>query len=363
MKKLYVLAGALFVASGAFAQSTGGHELFFSAYNEGAHPSTGPNNIPPGGGTPSQGSERALQIFNPTNTTINLDAYSVARYSNGSTTVFQEEKVKRTIPASAPNTLTQGDVFVIGAFKATLTDIVNNMDQRSSDYGPITNSTVIVQGGPVTFDGNDAMVLRRWTSGIAGTGTPVIVDIIGVIGENPGNIGWLTNTVVGGQTMTVKTTNQSLNRIGSIENGVRTTDSTTYEIGNEWEVYSAWNGVSDPAGYFGQSYANLAGHASRYTGTYGAYGPLGVLEDFNKAITVYPNPTANKEVKIRIENTKVASISILNALGQNVKVSPATAAQGILSVDVSSLKPGLYFVKFVAGDEFKTTIYKELLVQ
>ena len=34
-----------------------------------------------------------------------------------------------------------------------------------------------------------------------------------------------------------------------------------------------------------------------------------------------------------------------------------------LKVDVSSLKPGFYLVKFVSGDDYRTTVFKELLVQ
>jgi hypothetical protein len=368
MKKLYVLAGALFMASGAFAQ---GHELFFSAYNEGAHPSTGPNNVPPGGTTPSQGSERAVQIFNPTTATVDMGQYSVARYSNGATTVFQEEQTKRnyvngTPSTTASNTLPSSDVFVIGSFKATLLEIVNNMDQLSSDYGPITNSTVLTQGGPVTMDGNDAMVLRRWTGGVAGQGTPVIIDIIGVIGDNPAGGAWFTNSVdpITGQTITVSTKNMSLQRKPTISAGTSVNPTVaTYQIGDQWDVYSAWNGGSTAADYFGQSYANLAGHAANYTGGYGSYLPLGILEDFDKGISVFPNPVANKEVTIKIENTKVASISILNVLGQNINVSPTNAAQQEIKVNVASLKPGMYFVKFISADQYKMTVYKPLIVQ
>ena len=359
MKKLYVLAGALMVASGAFAQ---GHELFFSAYNEGAHPSTG-NNTPPGGGTPSAGNEKAIQIFNPTTSTVNMNQYSIARYSNGSTTVSEEEKLVRN-KGVAPlnNNLTSADVFVYGSVDATLNQIVNVWDQQAAGY-TATGPTVLTKGGAAAWNGNDAVVLRRWTSGTAGTGTPVIVDIFGVIGEDPVTGDWRVTSVVGGQTVVdVSSKNMSLNRKGNISSGVKTNPNpATYSIGNEWEMFSKWNGGTTAADYFAQDYSNLAGHATMYTGGYGAYLPLGVLEDFNKAISVFPNP-ASQSVKIKIENTKVSSITILNAIGQNIKVSPIDAAQQELVVDITSLKPGLYFVKFVSGDDYRTTIYKELLV-
>ena len=356
MKKLYVLAGALFAASGAFAQ---GHELFFSAYNEGAH---GSASTPPGGGPASAGNEKAIQIFNPTTATVDMGQYSIARYSNGSTAVTEEEKLVRNKPTTGNNDLNSSDVFVYGAVDASLLEITNVCDQQAAAYTS-TAPTVITKGGAAAWNGNDAVALRRWTGGAAGVGTPVIVDIFGVIGHDPGNAGWLTTITVNGVTEVIRSANQSLNRKGTVEHGVTINPNpATFDISSEWEKYSEWNGVSDPSGWYSQSYANLAGHAAIYDGTYGAYLPLGILEDFNKAISVFPNP-AKHEVNIKIENKKVSAITIMNALGQNIKVSPINAAQQNLKVDVSSLKPGLYFVKFVSGDDYRTTVFKELLVQ
>lgn len=358
MKKLYVLAGALLASTTVFAQ---GHDLFFSAYNEGAHQS---GSIPPNGGPASNGQEYAIQIFNPTTATIDMGQYSVGRYNNGGSTIFQEEQCKRNKPnATVANTLSSGDVFVIGSERATLPDILNNWDQQSAPY---TSSapTVISAGGPVTFNGNDAMVLRRWTGGVAGQGTGVIVDLIGVIGQDPAGGAWFTNTTdpITGATITVSTKNMSLKRKGHIENGIKTNPNpATYQVGDEWDVYSAWNGTGDPTGWFAQSYANLVSHAADFTGTYGSYAPLGVLEDFNNALKLFPNP-ANKEVTIQVEK-KVSSITIINALGQNINVTPTSPAQKEFKVNVSSLKAGMYFVKFVSGDDYKMTVYKTLLVQ
>ncbi|MBK0404571.1 T9SS type A sorting domain-containing protein [Adhaeribacter sp. BT258] len=360
MKKLYVLAGALFMATGAFAQ---GHELFFSAYNEGAHPN---GSIPPGGTTASQGSERAMQIFNPTTSAVPVERYSIARYSNGGTTPFQEERLVKNQPSAVSNyQLPSSDVFVVGSFKATILDITNNWDQRSADY-TASDPSVIKEGGPVTFDGNDAMVLRRWTGATAGQGTPIIVDIVGVIGDMPNptataptGTAWFSNPPA--YPVTVSTRNMSLSRKSNIETGVTSTTAATYQIGDEWEVYSAWNSGTTPADYFAQDYSNLASHT--YTGRLGAYSPTGVLEDFDRAISIYPNPATNKNLNISIKNTKVSEITILNGVGQNIKVIPANAASAEIKVDVSSLKPGMYFVKFVGANEFKTTIYKTVVVQ
>jgi hypothetical protein len=88
-----------------------------------------------------------------------------------------------------------------------------------------------------------------------------------------------------------------------------------------------------------------------------------VLEDFNKGISVFPNPVASKEVTVKLENTKVSSITIINALGQNINVTPTTSAQQVIKVNIASLKPGMYFVKFVSADQYNMTVYKPLIVQ
>ena len=73
MKKHYfMLSAAMLLTAAAHAQGT---ELFFSEYDEGAH-QMGVNY---GGATNSTGSERAIEIYNPTINTVNLNPYSIRR--------------------------------------------------------------------------------------------------------------------------------------------------------------------------------------------------------------------------------------------------------------------------------------------
>ncbi len=110
-------------------------DLFFSEYIEGSS-----NN-------------KALEIFNSTGTAIDLSAYSVQMYFNGSTTAGL------TIPLTG--TVAAGDVFVLA--------------QSSS------NSTILTQADQTSaaswFNGDDAIVLRK---------NGVIIDSIGQIGIDPG---------------------------------------------------------------------------------------------------------------------------------------------------------------------------------
>ncbi|MDX5348383.1 MAG: hypothetical protein LPK19_14195, partial [Hymenobacteraceae bacterium] len=172
MKKLYVLAGSLLLSSAAMAQ---GHELFFSEYAEGAHAS---GTTYPGSTGPSTGNERAIEIFNPTTSNVNLDPYSIRRYSNGSTTPSEEERLKK---ATGANTIISSGTFVYANGEATLLDIRNKADQFTpGTYGTAGPNTMGTSGSVAYFNGDDAMALVRWTGATAGQGTPVIVDIFGV---------------------------------------------------------------------------------------------------------------------------------------------------------------------------------------
>ena len=98
----------------------------------------------------------ALEIYNGSGSTINLNEFSISRYTDGASTV------NRTIALSGM--LNAGEVYVI-ATPASLLSIRNRAD--------ITN-------GFLVFTGNDAMVLLH---------NGVIVDFIGNNDGNPGT-GW-----------------------------------------------------------------------------------------------------------------------------------------------------------------------------
>ncbi|MBD2722441.1 T9SS type A sorting domain-containing protein [Hymenobacter armeniacus] len=388
MNKHYLLLSACLLFSGAaHAQGT---ELFFSEYDEGAHQS----NVSYGGATPSSGNERALEIYNPTTSVVNLNPYSVRRYSNGSTSVFQEEALFRSNQqhvAVGNNTMNPRSAFVIACGQATLPSIVSAANQFCADYAltPAATNKVIVGGGPIYFSGDDAMALVRYPSGTAGVGPGVIVDLIGVIGEQPllaaGGTGgnWSgTNPIdgTGANAVYVASANQSIVRRPSVSTGlrvnpgpqnvpgsnppVRSTAADAYNIATEWSVYS----YAFPPGTTGngsvgaQLYDQLGQHIG-YTGPFGAYQTTitSTLAKFDANISVYPNP-AHGFATVEIKDAKVGAVTVLNNLGQRISAQAKGAGQESLKLDVSALKPGLYFVQIVSADG-QTKIYKELVVQ
>lgn len=384
MKKHYfLLSAALLVTAAGHAQGT---ELFFSEYDEGAHQS----GVNYGGATNSTGSERALEVYNPTTSVVNLNPYSVRRYANGSVSPTEEERLFRSNAsqtAVGTNTLNPRAAFVLASGEATLPVIRNAANQFSVGHAPISGPTVITGGGTVYFNGDDAVALVRYPSGTAGTGAGVIIDLLGVVGEQPTYGGTGTGTgnwegtnasdppvIINGASVQpyVRSANQSLVRRPSISRGSVNTvrqylpGTTTpnpggYNIANDWAAYSYATppgGVANPGG---QLYDQLGSH-NDYTGPYGTYQTtLGTLAKFDANISVYPNP-ARGSATVEIKDALVGRVVVLNSLGQSISAEAKGQGQEKLTLNISALKPGLYFVQILSADG-QTKIYKELVVQ
>jgi hypothetical protein len=152
-------------------------ELFFSEYIEGSS-----NN-------------KAVEIYNPTTGVIDLANYSVRSYTNGSATV--------TSSVTLSGNLNPGQTFVIANSQANAAILAK------------ANLT----SGVMNFTGDDALELYNITDARA-------IDVIGVIGEDPGDF-WVVSTGT--------TQNHTLIRKPTIDLG------TTVWIGDgdtQWDVYA-----------------------------------------------------------------------------------------------------------------------------
>ena len=87
----------------------------------------------------------------------------------------------------------------------------------------------------------------------------------------------------------------------------------------------------------------------------------GTLATFDANISVYPNP-AHGTATVEIRDAKVGSVLVINNLGQRISAEAKGQGQEKLILNISSLKPGLYFVQILSADG-QTKIYKELVVQ
>ncbi|MBN8444054.1 MAG: ExeM/NucH family extracellular endonuclease [Gammaproteobacteria bacterium] len=153
-------------------------EPFFSEYLEGGS------------------SNKALEIYNPADTPLNLTGYSVKVYSNGATSVGKTVTLTGTIPAKG--TFVLYDTGSIQAIK---------------DKGQLAIGTG-------NFNGDDAIALYK---------DALLLDVIGKIGERPVGGGWgsgLTSTL-----------NKTLVRKASINQG--DTDATdAFDPAAQWEGYA-----------------------------------------------------------------------------------------------------------------------------
>lgn len=112
-------------------------ELFISEYGEGS------------------GSNKWIEIYNGTGSGVDLSNYTIELYSNGATTA--------SYTLTLSGTLAAGDVYVIYNASADIQAVI--------DAGDITSSVTY-------FNGDDAIALLK-------DGT--VIDVIGVIGEDPGS--------------------------------------------------------------------------------------------------------------------------------------------------------------------------------
>ncbi|MCD8287479.1 MAG: T9SS type A sorting domain-containing protein [Porphyromonadaceae bacterium] len=74
--------------------------------------------------------------------------------------------------------------------------------------------------------------------------------------------------------------------------------------------------------------------------------------DDNSALSVYPNPAVNGQVTVAVAADKVGEVSVYNSAAQLVK-SVATSEPN-LTLDVSDLSAGIYYVRVVTADKAYT---------
>ncbi len=161
-------------------QPAGTSDLFFSEYGEGSS-----NN-------------KWIEIYNPTAAAINLKDYSIRMFNNGSADAHETNKVDWT----EDTMIAAGGTYVI--YNAGVDDAVKNKGQLSSTV--------------TYYNGDDAVALYKGSD---------IIDLIGVIGTDPGSE-WKGTDSTGA---TASTKEMTLVRIASVKCG-----NTTFTW-SEWTAY------------------------------------------------------------------------------------------------------------------------------
>lgn len=270
-------------------------ELFFSEYVEGSS-----NN-------------KAVEIYNPTDAPIDLSSYSIERYSNGSDAVSDEMDLSGTINAGETWIVTNSDTNSANEFGYIMVELYNMADQ----WAPVYPS-------PLYMNGNDVMTLSK-------NGT--IIDIIGKIGEDPGEA-WTDDATAGftdanGGAWWTK--NHTLVRKASVKSGVKTSP-ILFNPAAEWDSLSI------------NTWTNLGTHECDCS----SGGPSSI-EDKSTSFVLYPNPATNMQTINVSANKAIKSFELINALGQKVNLN-YTHSNSQAYIHTHNINSGIYSLTIIFED-------------
>lgn len=248
--------------------------LFFSEYIEGS------------------ASNKALEIYNPTNAAVDLTGYKIQVYSNGAPS-----------PSSTFNltgSIAVGDVYVIA---------YSNSD--SVKIRPLADT--LTANGVVNFSGNDAVVLMHG---------PDTLDIIGIVGDT------VNSWAVGSGS----TQNHTLIRAANVKKG-----------NNNWAVaVGQWISLA-------QDSVLLGSHTGPVNQTACTLSVINsVVSQVNNISRIYPNPSnGNFTIELGQVNGPV-DVTLYDLSGRVVYATKENAA--LIHVNYNQLTNGMYVVEIKEGN-------------
>ena len=350
MNKIIPLIIFTFTTLGIFAQCD---ELFISEYVEG------------------YGNNRALEIYNPTNTAIDLSAYSVGRFSNGGSSYVgialpaQNLEPYKTFVAVLDKRDSTGTGLETPIWNGyQLWDYCTDNDtgdtllyadgdtifcvQYNSDglhlYGTEYNEWLDLEGkangffcpvynvnNAMYFNGNDAVALVKGLT-VNGDGSNVI-DVVGVIGEDPGDSwvgadgGWLTR-------------DKTLERKSDIQIGTGPVVGVVQDT-FAYVEYNIWGK---------NSFYGIGEHDCTCDPDF-----MVATEELNQiAFNIFPNPTIT-ELWIEAEQN-IERVEIYNLLGERMlEQNFGTDASNRTNILVKKLETGIYIISLLFDGDHQST--------
>lgn len=303
MKK-HLLIGAL-VLCVTLAHAQGCSEVFISEYVEGTF-----NN-------------KAIELYNPTPNAIDLGAgnYKFGRDRDGAGNPMLMEITGIIAPY---------DVRVFVLDKRDPNGTGNEVpvdDALMAAADTFVNPVYVQSNSPFYFNGDDAFVLVK--------GTSTILDIVGKIGEDPGN-GW---AVPGDPFTRWWTTDNTMIRKSTITTGV-TSNPLVFDPSLEWD--------SLPANDFSQ----LGTHEC-------VCGSVGISDPSpENRFTVFPNPLERGSLSIRSEK-EMTGYALMAPGGQLVALREDLGSEFFHTLELPASEPGMYFLEIRFADGSRG--YRKLL--
>lgn len=299
-------------------------DLFFSEYVEGNY-----NN-------------KALEIYNPTNQTVDLSGYRIIRWSNGNNIYDPVAAVTLSGTVAAKDVV----VVVIDKQDCSIGGADTCVFQELKDKADLYVCPVYAESNALYHNGNDAISLNRTdgaTTQFGSTGS--FVDIFGIIGEDPGQ-SWtdvFPYTESAGGAFWTK--DQTLTRKFSVQTGVTTNPGSPYS--GAWNPTAQWDSLPR------NTFNHLGWHQCQCGDA-----PNSIPTIVSGKVSLYPNP-ATEQFVLSNSETKIEKIEIYNLLGE--LQTQQTVNQYQTQITVQGWAKGTYFVKTLFTNN--TISYDKLLVQ
>ena len=278
MRKLFTLALLAASSSAVFSQCD---QLFISEYIEG------------------WSNNKAIEIYNPTGAAIDMSDYRLERYSNGATASDENQKVDLSGTIEPNDVL----VYVLDKQDPDGVDFEAPVWDELAEKADVWLCPVYAENNAMYFNGNDAMVLRQIS-------TNTVMDIFGVIGEDPGSAGWDEITQ-----------NHTLVRRPEVTTGdVVATDA--------FDVLAVWDSLEV------NTFDELGQHVCDCV--------VSVDETDRSAFKAFPNPTTG-DLAITM-SSPMRALVVRNMAGMEVRRIAANSALRF-DLDLADLAEGTYFVE------------------
>jgi len=308
---------ALLISSVSFSQLSECSELFISEYVEG------------------WSNNKAIEIYNPTDAAIDLSAYMIIRYSNGSTSASSGNAVQLT------GMIESGDVHV---------GVLEKLDENGEGQeAPIWDSLQVKAdafycpeynvSNAWYFNGNDAVVLAKGS--VNDINNSMVVDIFGKIGEDPG-VAWTSEFPYTGAGLEV-TKDHSMIRKAYILEGENNPVISFFDPLLEYDSIPAVVERIDENGdpVLGTSGNPILDGNWESLGSHSCDCALGNIESFNEStLSIYPNPSSGTFNLKNIENVRL--IEVTDILGKSILSKENSLSNTDITIDE---KVGVYYLE------------------
>lgn len=288
---------------------------------------------------------KAVEIYNPTNSIIELNRYYIVRYSNGQST-YTEGGI----------TQLQGFIQPRGTF------VIANGQKTSSETSPACDPDLQALAqqldheypAPTYMNGNDAIMLLYDPDGSGTEANFVAVDLFGIIGggmtsDDEGwadfTNKWIYKNIYDGDVITGKdsayvenyivpegyywvpwTANHTLIRKHSVVKGVTQNPSPAFNVALEWDTLAGGANIWDSLGSHHCDCENITS----------------VNKIYQTNISIYPNPVSEM---LTISGTEpITEVKVVSLDGKTIYSTnfKETSTRPVY-VDVSQYTPGIYY--------------------